>query len=192
MITVGKPAPNFKAEAVINGNIKTLNLNSFEGKYKVLFFYPLDFTFVCPTELHAFEELTEEFEKRNTQVIACSVDSVHSHQAWLNTPKAKGGIEGINYPILSDINKSIAMNYGALHHTDGIALRGLFIIDQNNVIQAAQINNLPLGRNVQEVLRLIDALQHHEKHGDVCPANWTKDKPAMQATQSGVKEYFNQ
>jgi peroxiredoxin (alkyl hydroperoxide reductase subunit C) len=192
MITIGKKAPFFEAEAVVNGEIQNISLNSFDGQYKVLFFYPLDFTFVCPTELHAFEALKDEFAKRNTQVIGCSVDSVHSHQAWLNTPKKLGGIEGVTYPLLSDINKFIARDYEVLHHSDGIALRGLFIIDKDNVVQAALVNNLPLGRNVQEAIRLVDALQHHEENGDVCPANWTKEQPSMQATQQGVKEYFGQ
>lgn len=192
MLTVGKKAPNFNADAVINGSIVNISLDDFAGKYKVLFFYPLDFTFVCPTELHAFQEHKKAFDERNVEVLGCSIDSVHSHQAWLNTPKSAGGIQGITYPLMSDINKYIARDYEVLHPTDGVALRGLFIIDQDNVVQASMVNNLPLGRNVQEIIRLIDALQHHEEHGNVCPANWTKEKPSLQATLNGVKEYFAQ
>ena len=125
-------------------------------------------------------------------VIGASCDTAEVHFAWLNTPKDNGGIEGVTYPLLSDINKFIARDYEVLHHSDGIALRGLFIIDKDNVVQAALVNNLPLGRNVQEAIRLVDALQHHEENGDVCPANWTKAQPSMQATQQGVKEYFGQ
>lgn len=190
MIMVGKEAPNFKAQAFANGVVKEIDLEEFSGQYKVLFFYPLDFTFVCPTELHAFQEKLDEFKARNTAVIGCSVDSVHSHAAWARTAKKDGGICGVEYPLLSDLSKQIAYEYGVLDEEQGIALRGVFIIDSSNIIQSVSVNNLPLGRNVDEVLRLIDALQFSEKHGKVCPANWSVGKKAMMPTDKGVKEYF--
>jgi len=187
---VGKKAPNFNAQAVVAHEIlENFSLENFIGKPVVLFFYPLDFTFVCPTELHAFQQALPEFEKRNCQLIACSVDSAYSHFAWLNTPKAKGGIEGIQYPIVSDINKTIAQDYGVLHD-DGVALRGLFLIDQKGIVRHATINDLPLGRSVHEVLRMIDALQHFEKHGEVCPANWTVGEKTMQPNQKSLEAFY--
>lgn len=187
---VGKQAPDFKAKAVIGKKIvDDFSLMHYRGKYVVLFFYPLDFTFVCPTELHAFQETIEEFEKRNTQVISCSIDSAYSHYAWLNTPKAKGGIEGIDYPIVSDINKTIAEDYGVLVPGEGIAFRGLFLIDKEGVIRHQLINDLPLGRSVCEVIRLIDALQHYEKHGEVCPANWNVGKKTMKPNQESLEQF---
>ena len=190
MICVGKEAPSFNCQAVINKQIKEVSLQDFDGKYKVIFFYPLDFTFVCPTELHAFQELLSEFEKRNTQVLGVSVDSAYSHLAWLNTPKAKGGIEGITYPILSDINKEISKAYGVLDECQGVAFRGVFVLDKDNIVQSITINNLSLGRNIPEFVRLIDALQFVEKHGQVCPANWNSGQKAMDPTSEGVQTYF--
>lgn len=187
---VGKQAPDFKAKAVIGKKIvDNFSLVHYRGKYIVLFFYPLDFTFVCPTELHAFQEALEEFEKRNTQVIACSVDSAYSHYAWANTPKSKGGIEGVDYPLVSDINKTIAENYGILALEEGIAYRGLFLIDKEGKVRHQLVNDLPLGRSVSEVLRLIDALQHFEKHGEVCPANWSRGKMTMKPNQESLEKY---
>jgi len=139
MICVGQKAPDFSCEAVINKQIKKISLSDFDGKYKILFFYPLDFTFVCPTELHAFQALLPEFEKRNVQLLGVSVDSVYSHLAWLNTPKEKGGIAGISYPLLSDINKTIAKEYGVLDDCQGVAFRGVFVIDKNNIIQSNSV-----------------------------------------------------
>lgn len=190
-ILTGKYAPDFKAKAVIGNKIvDNFSLMHYRGKYIVFFFYPLDFTFVCPTELHAFQEALEEFEKRNTQVIGCSVDSAHSHYAWLNTPKNKGGIEGIDYPLVSDINKTICQDYGVLVPNEGIAYRGLFLIDKEGIVRHQLINDLPLGRSVHEVLRVIDALQHFEKHGEVCPANWSQGKKAMKPNHTELANFY--
>lgn len=192
-ILIGKRAPTIHAKAIVGNQIVSdFNLHHFRGKYIVLFFYPLDFTFVCPTELHAFQELLEEFEKRNTQVVACSIDSVYSHLAWLNTPKAKGGIQGIDYPLVSDINKTISQEYGVLHPQEGVAYRGLFLIDKEGIIRHQVINDLPIGRSVPETLRVIDALQHFEQHGEVCPANWNKGAKTMKPTQQGLEQYCHQ
>lgn len=189
---LGKSAPSISADAVVNGKItKGFSLAPFLGKKKVfLFFYPLDFTFVCPTELHAFEEMREAFEQRETQLVACSVDSIYSHDAWLKTPKAKGGIEGIHYPVVSDLKKEIAQAYGVLKEEEGIAYRGQFLIDKKGIVRHVLINDLPIGRSVEEALRLIDALDFTEKHGEVCPANWHQGKQAMQPSQEGVQDFF--
>ena len=191
MTLVGKKAPAFKAKAVVNGQIvDDFSLSAYKGKYIVFFFYPLDFTFVCPTELHAFQEKLKEFEKRGAQVIGCSIDSCFSHAAWLNTPKAKGGIEGIAYPLVSDIHKTISRDYQVLCEEAGIAYRGLFLIDREGIVRHQLVNDLPLGRSVDETLRLLDALIFHEKHGEVCPANWKTGAKAMKPTDSGLAEYF--
>lgn len=188
---VGKKAPYFEAEAAIGPNeFKQINLNDFKGKYLCLFFYPLDFTFVCPTELHAFSDKLEEFKKRNCEVVACSVDSQFSHAAWLRTPRTEGGIQGVKYPILSDMHKTIARSYGTLFEDDGVAFRGLFIINKDQVVQHALVNNLPLGRNVDEALRTLDAIQFHDENGEVCPANWEKGKKGMKANSTGLKSWF--
>lgn len=191
MLKIGHQAPQFTCDAVINQHIKKISLNDFANKYKLLFFYPLNFTFVCPTELHALQDNIAEFEKRNTQVLAASVDSVHSHLAWLFTPKNSGGIAGITFPLLADIKKTLSRDYEVLNDDAGIALRGVFLIDKENILQYAAINNFALGRNIEELLRLLDALAHTEKHGEVCPANWSPGKKAMKATQEGIKAYFN-
>lgn len=188
---VGKLAPEFKAQAVIEGKIvNDFSLMHFRGKHVVLFFYPLDFTFVCPTELHAFQEKLEDFEKRNTQVIGCSVDSCYSHIAWLNTPKNKGGIEGIDYPLISDLNKNISRDYGVLMPNEGIAYRGLFLIDKEGVVRHQVVNDLPIGRSVDETLRTLDALLFFEANGDVCPANWQKGKKGFKPSEEGLKSFF--
>lgn len=189
---VGKKAPDFTASAVINGNqiVDDFKLSNFEGKYTVLFFYPLDFTFVCPTELHAFQEKLATFEAKNTQVIGCSVDSKHTHFAWLNTPAEKGGIQGITYPLVADLTKSIATDFDVLKEDEGVSYRGLFLIDTAGIIRHQLVNDLPLGRNVDEALRLVDALQFHEENGDVCPANWNKGDKSMTADVDGVQAYF--
>jgi peroxiredoxin 2/4 len=192
MPLIGKQAPAFKAKAVVEKRIVDLSLANFRGKYVVLFFYPLDFTFVCPTELHAFQERLEEFEKRNAQVIGCSVDSTYSHLAWLNTPKNKGGIEGIDYPLISDVNKSIARDYDVLIAEEGIAYRGLFLIDREGIIRHQVVNDLPLGRSVDEALRILDALIYFEENGEVCPANWHQGKRSMKPTFEGLEIYFTQ
>ncbi len=205
-VLVGKPAPDFDANAVINGNeiVSDFNISQFyENQYVVLFFYPKDFTFVCPTELHAFQEHLPAFEERNVQVIGCSTDTEFSHWAWLQTPKNKGGIQGVTYPLVADTNKTISFDYDVLAGdyitTDEddviiegelVAYRGLFLIDKEGIVQHQVVNNMPLGRNVAEVLRMVDALQHVEEHGEVCPANWAKDKEAMSATHDGVAQYL--
>jgi len=191
MSLVGKKAPDFKAKAVVKDKIyDDFCLSDFIGKYIVFFFYPLDFTFVCPTELHAFQEKLKEFEKRNAQVVGCSVDSCFSHHAWLSMPKVKGGIQGVSYPIVSDLNKSIARSFHVLKEEDGIAYRGLFLIDKEGTIRHQLVNDLPLGRSVDEVLRMVDALIFHEEHGEVCPANWKTGAKAMKPTEQGLAEYF--
>jgi peroxiredoxin (alkyl hydroperoxide reductase subunit C) len=191
MSLIGKQAPDFTAKAVINGEIVDhFSLSDFRGRYVVFFFYPLDFTFVCPTELHAFQEKLTEFEKRNAQLVACSIDSWFSHAAWLNMPKQKGGIQGISYPIVSDITKSIAKDFDVLKEDAGIAYRGLFLIDQQGIVRHQLINDLPLGRSVEEVLRLLDALIFHEQHGEVCPANWMPGSKAMVPDAEGLENYF--
>jgi peroxiredoxin (alkyl hydroperoxide reductase subunit C) len=190
-LLVGKKAPAFSSKAVANGRIvDKISLDQFEGKFVILFFYPLDFTFVCPTELHAFQEKLPEFEKRGAQVIGCSVDSHFSHHAWISTPKAKGGIEGILYPIISDLNKEIARSYHVLKEDEGIAYRGLFLIDRKGIVRHQLVNDLPLGRNVEEAIRILDALIHFEKHGEVCPANWKAGDKSMKPSEEGLKAYF--
>jgi peroxiredoxin (alkyl hydroperoxide reductase subunit C) len=191
-VLVGKQAPDFSAVAVQGQKIiENFSLSSFKGQYVVLFFYPLDFTFVCPTELHAFSEKLEEFRKRNVQVVAVSVDSHYSHLAWLATPRAKGGIEGVGYPIVSDLNKTISKDYDVLVEGKGIAYRGLFLIDPKQVVRHQVVNDLPLGRSVDEALRMVDALQYNEEHGEVCPANWQKGQKSMVPTQKGLEQYFS-
>jgi peroxiredoxin 2/4 len=190
-VLVGKKAPDFNLKAVVKGKIENqFSLSSLKGKYVVLFFYPLDFTFVCPTELHAFQENLSEFENRGAQVVGCSVDSCFSHTAWLNTPRGKGGIEGVQYPILSDINKRVCRDYDVLKEDEGIAYRGLFLIDKEGIVRHQIVNDLPLGRSVEEALRMIDALIFFENHGEVCPADWKKGKKSMKATPEGLTEYF--
>ena len=170
----------------------------------MLFFYPKDFTFVCPTELFAFQEKLEEFHSRNVELIACSTDSEQSHWGWLQMPKEEGGIKGVNYPLLADIDKTISMNYDVLFgdyevsESDElsatgpmIAFRALFIIDKNGIVQHQLVNHLPLGRNVDEALRMVDALHHHEKYGEVCPANWNKGDDSMQESHESVAEYLS-
>ncbi len=190
-VLVGKPAPDFTAKAVVNGDIKDkFKLSDFRGKYVVFFFYPLDFTFVCPTELHAFQEKLESFRKLNCEVIACSVDSHFSHAAWLEVDKKNGGISGVKYPLVADINKTIARDYDVLIPNEGIALRGTFLIDKDGIVRHQTVNDNSLGRNVDEALRMVEALQYVEEHGEVCPANWKKGQKAMKANQSGLKAYF--
>lgn len=190
MSLIQKPAPNFKAEAVLaNGEIAELSLSSFKGKYVVLFFYPADFTFVCPTEILSFSNHIEEFEKRNTQVIGVSVDGVHSHRAWRNTKVEDGGIGAVKYPLVADITKDIARSFDVLLDS-GVALRGTFLIDKQGILRQATINDLPLGRSIEEALRLVDALQFTEEHGEVCPAGWQKGKAGLQANAKGIASYL--
>lgn len=190
-VLVGKTAPDFKAKAVVNGQIDDeFSLVKYRGKNIVFFFYPLDFTFVCPTELHAFQEKLSEFEKWNAQVIGCSIDSHFSHFAWLGTPKNKGGIQGITFPIVSDINKEISKAYDVLNLTEGIAYRGLFLIDKLGIVRHQVVNDFHLGRSVDDALRILAAQDYFEKHGEVCPANWQQGKKGLKPTQSGVEQYF--
>jgi len=188
---VTKQAPDFTADAVLPDNsFGQITLSSFKGKNVVLFFYPLDFTFVCPSEILAFNKKVDEFKKRNTEVIGVSVDSKFTHLAWKNTPLEDGGIGKIQYPLVADLDKNIAREYGILFG-ESVALRGLFLIDTKGVIRHAVVNDLPLGRSVNEALRMVDALQFVETHGDqVCPANWQEGDEAMKPTEAGVAEYL--
>lgn len=187
---VGKQAPDFKAKAVVDGHIADdFSLVRFRGKYVIFFFYPLDFTFVCPTELHAFQDILEEFERRDAQVVGCSVDSYYSHLAWLNTPRNKGGIQGVDYPLVSDLTRRISADYDVLIPQEGIAYRGLFLIDREGVVRHQVINDLPLGRSVEETVRILDALIYFERHGEVCPANWQAGKKSMKPTREGLEQY---
>ena len=205
-VLVGKKAPRFSTTAVVNGVeiVKDYSLEQFEGKnYVIFFFYPKDFTFVCPTELHAFQARLEEFEKRGCKVVACSTDTEQSHWGWLQMPKNMGGIKGITYPIVADTAKTISMNYGVLngeydYNENGemvstanmIAYRGLFLIDKNGVVRHQVVNDLPLGRSVNEALRILDALIHVETFGEVCPADWQQGADAMKETHEGVADYL--
>ena len=204
-VLVGKKAPAFSTDAVVNGGefVENFSLDQYLGKNVVFFFYPLDFTFVCPTELHAFQEKVAEFEKRNTVVVGCSVDSKFSHWAWLNTPKDNGGIQGVTYPLVADLSKSIAENYDVLageYEIDEegnssfsgapVAYRGLFLIDTKGIVRHQVVNDLPLGRSVDEALRMVDALNFTEENGEVCPANWKEGEDAMKADAAGVASYL--
>ena len=207
---VTKPAPEFKTIAVMPDNtITEVSLSDYKGKKVVLFFYPLDFTFVCPTELLAFDKRLSEFESRGVQVLGCSVDSRWSHLAWKNTDVNKGGIGNVKYPLLQDLDKSIARNYDVLVGASeayvetgdtaetttvggGVALRGSYLIDEEGVIRHAVLNDLPLGRNIDEMLRMIDALSHHQKHGEVCPAGWKDGDDAMAESPEGVSSYLTE
>lgn len=187
---VTKEAPDFTAQAVMpNDSFAELKLSSYRGKYVVLFFYPLDFTFVCPSEIVAFDAALAKFEKKNAQVIGVSVDSHFTHLAWKNTPRKQGGIGPIKYPLVADLTKQIARDYGVLLD-GGVALRGLFLIDKAGVVRHALINDLPIGRSVDEAIRTLDALIFHEEHGDVCPANWHEGEEAMKPTAEGVASYL--
>ncbi len=189
-VLVGRKAPGFTAKAVVNRTIvENFTLEQHLGHKVLLFFYPLDFTFVCPTELHAFQEALAEFDKRGCRVLGCSVDSAFSHLAWVETPKSKGGIEGVTYPLISDLNKTIARDYDVLVPNDGIAFRALFLIDEKGMVFHQLVNALPLGRSVEEALRILDAQIFFEQHGEVCPANWSKGKRGMKASHAGLQDY---
>lgn len=205
MVLVGKKAPDFSASAVVNGSeiVSDFTLSQFKGKYVVLFFYPKDFTFVCPTELHAFQAKLDEFKSRNVEVVAVSTDTEQSHWGWLQMPKAQGGIQGVTYPVVADTNKTISYNYDVLAgdfyydeddnlaaEGEMIAYRGLFLIDREGLVRHQLVNDLPLGRNVEEALRMVDALQFFEENGEVCPANWSKGSTGMSATHDGVADYL--
>jgi len=207
-VLVGKKAPAFNAKAVVNGGeiIENFSLSQYEGeKYVVFFFYPADFTFVCPTELIAFEDKSAEFAALNTVIVGASTDSEFSHWKWLQTPQNQGGIQGVKYPLVVDQNLQISKNYDVLIGSDDYtdegelvftgepkAYRRLFLIDKSGVVRHQLVNDLPLGRNVEEVLRLIDALQFTEKYGEVCPANWKKGEKSLKATQEGIASYLSE
>lgn len=204
-VLVGKMAPKFSANAVIDGGkiVNNFTLEQFKGKYVILFFYPKDFTFVCPTELFAFQEKLQEFKTRNVELIAVSTDTEQSHWGWLQMEKNHGGIKGVTYPLVADTNKTISSNYDVLAgdfdwNEEGemeangelIAYRGLFLIDREGKVRHQLVNDLPLGRSVDEALRIVDALQHLEENGEVCPANWVKGKEALKATHDGIADYL--
>ena len=205
-VLVGKQAPVFQENAVINGGefVENFSLDQYLGKQNVIFFfYPMDFTFVCPTELIAFQEKLSEFEKRNTAVVACSIDSSHVHWAWLNTERKQGGIKGVQYPIVADLSKMIAIRYGVLagqytmdanqlqFEGNPVAYRGLFLIDKAGMVRHQVVNDLPLGRSVDEALRIVDALNFHEENGEVCPANWNSSKEGLQDNHAAIAEYLS-
>ncbi len=187
---VTKPAPDFKATAVMPDNsFQEVTLSSYKGKYVVLFFYPLDFTFVCPSEIIAFDTALAQFKERNVEVLSVSVDSHFTHWAWKQTPRNQGGIGNVQFPMVADLNKTIAKDFGVLLE-GGVALRGLFLIDKDGVVRHAVINDLPLGRSVDEAIRVVDALQFTEKYGEVCPANWHKGDEGMKPSAEGVAAYL--
>ncbi len=187
---VGKTAPDFTADALVNGEIKQINFHKdFAGKWKVLYFYPLDFTFVCPTEITAFDDAVAKFKELNCELVACSVDSAFTHLAWTQVERNKGGLGKMHHPMVADLSKNIARDYEVLAG-DAVALRGVFVIDDKNIIQTATVNNLSVGRNVEEVLRTVEAYQYTAKHGEVCPAGWTKGAATMKADPKGSQEYF--
>ena len=189
-VLVGKPAPQFKTNAVMpDGTFKEISLADYKTKkYVMLFFYPLDFTFVCPTEIIAFSDRLAEFKEKNVEVLSCSVDSKFSHLAWRSKPRAEGGLGDIQYPMLEDLTKQIATDYDVLIN-GAVALRGLFLIDKEGIVKHQVVNDLPLGRSVDEAVRMVDALQFNEKNGEVCPANWHKGEKAMKPNAGGLKEY---
>lgn len=189
-IQVGQSAPQFKSQAVVGDTFKDVALSDYKGKWVCLFFYPLDFTFVCPTEIIAFHNKLTQFKALNAEIVGISVDSKFTHLAWKNTPRNDGGLGQIDYPLVSDLNKTISQSYGVLLE-GGIAARGVFIIDPDGNIQSYTVNNLPVGRNVDEVLRLIKGYQYVAKHGEVCPADWNEGKPTMKADPQGSKKYFS-
>ena len=190
-VKVGAPAPDFEATAVIDQDFEDLKLSSYRGKYVILFFYPLDFTFVCPTEITAFSDRAGEFDALNTQILGVSVDSQFSHLAWTQTARNEGGVGDVAYPLVSDLKKTISTSYGVLEEDAGVALRGLFIIDPEGVVQYATINNLGFGRSVDETKRVLQAIQHLQSNPDeVCPANWQPGEATMHPDPVGSKEYF--
>jgi peroxiredoxin 2/4 len=206
-VLVGKKAPSFNAAAVINGEeiVENFSLDQYIGsKYVVLFFYPKDFTFVCPTELHAFQERLAEFQSKDVEIVAVSTDTEQSHWGWLQLSKDHGGIQGITYPIVADTNKTISSNFDVLAGSyfyneqdelcaegELVAYRGLFLIDKNGMVRHQLVNDMPLGRNVDEALRMVDALRFFEEKGDVCPANWSEGKEGMKADHEGVADYLS-
>lgn len=190
-VLVGMQAPDFEAQAVdAEGAFRSVKLSDLRGKYVLLFFYPLDFTFVCPSEIIAFDNHLDEFKERGVEVLGVSVDSHFTHHAWRNTAREAGGIGAIGYPLVADLTKQIARDYDVLTDDGAVAYRGLFLIDKQGKVRHQIVNDLPLGRSVTEALRMVDALQFHEQHGEVCPANWSKGKEAMKPSAAGVAAYL--
>ena len=191
-VLVSKPAPDFTAQAVMGDNdIREFTLSKeINGKYAVIFFYPLDFTFVCPSELIAFDHRLDEFKSRGVEVIGVSIDSQFTHLAWKNTPVNNGGIGQVQYPLIADVKHEICRAFDVEFGPAGVAFRGSFLIDKNGTVRHQVVNDLPLGRNVDEMLRMVDALQFTEEHGEVCPAGWNKGKKGMKASTAGVAEYL--
>jgi peroxiredoxin (alkyl hydroperoxide reductase subunit C) len=187
---VGKPAPTFRMDAVLNGQFKNVSLEDYKGKWLVLFFYPLDFTFVCPTEILAFSDRISEFHDSNAQIIGVSIDSKFTHLAWTEKPRDAGGIQGLKYALASDLNRQTARDFAVLSD-DGVSLRGLFLIDPDGVVQHATINNLAVGRSVDEALRVLQAFQFVREHGEVCPANWQPGASSMKPDWKGSKDWFS-
>ncbi|KAI9207322.1 2-cys peroxiredoxin [Polychytrium aggregatum] len=191
---VQKPAPKWTAEAVVNGEFKTLSLDDYKGKWLVFFFYPLDFTFVCPTEIISYSDRVDEFKKLNAEVVGVSIDSKFSHLAWINQPRKAGGLGEMKIPLVADITKQISHDYGVLLDAGddkGVALRGTFIIDPKGIVRQITINDLGIGRSIDETLRLLEATQFVDEHGDVCPANWKRGAKTMKADVHLAQEYFS-
>lgn len=190
MPALNKPAPEFAGTAVVNGQFKEINLAQYKGKYVVLFFYPMDFTFVCPTEIIAFSDRAEEFRRINTEVIGVSTDSHFTHLAWINTPRKQGGLGEMNIPLLADKSHKISKAYDVLDEETGVPFRGLYIIDANQKLRQVTVNDLPVGRSVDETLRLVQAFQYTDIHGEVCPANWKPGSKTIKPSVDQSKEYF--
>jgi len=188
---LAKPAPDFKGMAVMNGEFKEIQLSDYKGKYLVLFFYPLDFTFVCPTEIIAFSERAEEFRAIGCELVACSTDSEYSHLAWVNTARKSGGLGESNIPLLSDKTTAVSRAYGVLAEDEGCCFRGLFVIDDKQVLRQITVNDMPVGRSVDETLRLVQAFQFVDKHGEVCPANWRKGEATIKPDPKGSSSFFS-
>jgi len=188
---VKKPAPFFKATAVVDKQFKDISLRDYSGKWLVLFFYPLDFTFVCPTEICEFSDRSRDFRTMNCEVVACSVDSKYSHLAWINTPRNQGGLGDMKIPVISDITRQISRDYGVLVEEDGFTLRGTYLIDPQGVVRHMSVNDRGVGRSVDEVLRLVRAFQEADRTGDVCPSGWAPGKPTMKADPTKSKDYFS-
>jgi peroxiredoxin (alkyl hydroperoxide reductase subunit C) len=189
MSLVKRPAPDFRSVAMVNGEFQEVKLADYRGKFVMLFFYPMDFTFVCPTEIIAFDQRLDDFEEIGCSILGCSVDSQFTHLAWWNTPRTEGGIKGVRYPILADVTKKVTRDYDVLTD-DGVALRGTFIIDRNGFVRHATVNDLGIGRSVDEALRVVEAIQFVDEHGEVCPANWEPGRDTLKASPQESKEYF--
>ena len=190
-VLVARLAPSFRTTAVLpDHSFAEISLEDYRDKYVVLFFWPLDFTFVCPTEIIAFSEAAEQFEQLGAQILGCSVDSPYTHLAWIETPRTRGGLGEVRFPLLSDLRKTISADYGVLLPEEGVALRGLFLIDRAGIVQHELVNNLPLGRNIAEALRVLKKLQFTEKHGEVCPANWDEGKPGFKTDAQESRAFF--